>query len=187
MIQKHRKLVPHIHPTAWVHPAAVVIGEVELGPYVTVWPGAILRGDCGAIRVGAYTNIQDGALVHTTFDVSQTILGERITVGHGAVLHGCIVGDDCLVGMHSTLLDNCRIGHHSIVGAGAVVGVGKQFEPMSLIMGNPAQRIRACNDKNLAQIDYGWNAYKGYREPFVNGEVEDLPDDWHYWPQEDAK
>lgn len=184
MIQKYKHFLPRIHPTAWVHPAAVVIGEVELGPYVTVWPGAILRGDCGAIRVGAYTNLQDGALVHTTFDVSKTLLGERVTVGHGAVLHGCIVGSDILIGMHATLLDNSVIGDFSIVAAGSLVTVGKVFEPRSMIMGNPAQRTREVNDKNLKQIAYGWNAYKGYREPFVGGEVETLPDDWKYWPEQ---
>ena len=121
MIQRFKDKIPQIHPTAWVHPMATVIGDVVLGAHVSVWPGAVLRGDCGPIRIGAFTNIQDGTVVHTTQDLSETHVGERVTVGHNAILHGCRIGDDCLVGMHATVLDNAVISHQTIIGAGSVV------------------------------------------------------------------
>jgi len=184
MIQRYGDKVPRIHPTAWVHPSAVVVGDVWLGPRVGVWPGAILRGDCGAIRIGEDTNLQDGAIIHTTQDVSETHVGARVTVGHAAVLHGCRVGDDCLIGMHSTLLDNSAIGAHSIVAAAALVSIGKVFPPRSLVAGSPAALVREVNARNLAQIDYGWRAYLRYREPFLDGTVVRLPDDFSFWPDD---
>ena len=183
MIQQYRQFVPHIHPTAWVHPAAVVIGDVWLGPLTSVWPGAVLRGDCGTIRIGEATNIQDGTVVHTTQEISETHIGARVTVGHNVILHGCRVADDCLIGMHSTLLDNCQIGDHSIVAAGSLVTVGKQFGSHSMIMGRPAVHTREVSPANLRQIDYGWRAYLGYRQPFLDGDVSTLPDSFVFWPQ----
>lgn len=182
MIQRYRDKTPRIHPTAWVHPMATVIGDVCLGPRVSVWPGVVLRGDCGPISIGSFSNLQDGTVVHTTQDLSETVVGERVTVGHGVILHGCRVADDCLVGMGSTLLDNCQIGDHSIVAAGALVTVGKVLPPRSMIIGSPAVVVREVNAKNLAQIDAGWQAYLGYHQPFVVGDVEQLPDDWKFWP-----
>ncbi len=171
MIQRYKGMTPRIHSTAWVHPMAIVIGDVEIGERASIWPGVVLRGDCGAIRIGAFTNIQDGAVVHTTQNFSETHVGERVTVGHGAILHGCRVASDCLIGMHATVLDNAIIERNSIVAAGSVVTVGKAFPPESMLMGSPAQRVRACNQKNLEQIDYGWQMYQQYMQPFLDGEV----------------
>jgi carbonic anhydrase/acetyltransferase-like protein (isoleucine patch superfamily) len=174
VIQRLRDKVPQIHPTAWVHPMATVIGDVVLGPHVSVWPSAVLRGDCGPIRIGAFTNIQDGAVVHTTQDLSEAIVGERVTVGHCAILHGCRIDDDCLIGMNATVLDNAHISTQSIVAAGSVVTVGKKFPPRVMLIGSPARVARDVEDKHLVQIDYGWRAYQGYMQPFVNGEVETI-------------
>ena len=174
MIQRFKDKSPQIHPTAWVHPMATVIGDVVLGAHVSVWPGAVLRGDCGPIRIGAFTNIQDGTVVHTTQDLSETHVGERVTVGHNAILHGCRIGDDCLVGMHATVLDNAVISHQTIIGAGSVVTVGKQFGPRVMLLGSPARVARELEDKHLVQIDYGWQAYQGYMRPFADGEVETI-------------
>ena len=121
MIEALEGLVPVVHPTAWVHPSAVLIGEVELGPNVSIWPTAVLRGDMGLIRFGADSNLQDGAVCHNTSGRSETLIGERVTVGHRAILHGCIVEDDCLIGMGAIVMDNARIGAGSFVAAGAVV------------------------------------------------------------------
>jgi carbonic anhydrase/acetyltransferase-like protein (isoleucine patch superfamily) len=174
VIQKYKGKSPKIDPTAWVHPMATVIGDVELGPHVSIWPGVVLRGDCGPIRIGAYSNVQDGSVVHTTQNFSETIVGERVTVGHGAILHGCRVADDCLIGMHSTVLDNAEIGDHSIVAAGTVVTVGKKFPPRVMLIGSPARIARELEAKHLEQIDYGWRAYQDYMRPFVDGEVETI-------------
>jgi carbonic anhydrase/acetyltransferase-like protein (isoleucine patch superfamily) len=174
MIQKYKGIAPKIDPTAWVHPMATVIGDVEIGAHVSVWPGVVLRGDCGAIRIGAYSNIQDGSVVHTTQNYSETHVGERVTVGHGAILHGCRVADDCLIGMHATVLDNAEIADHTIVAAGAVVTVGKKFPPRVMLMGSPAKVVRELEAKHLEQIDYGWRMYQEYMAPFVAGDVETI-------------
>jgi len=172
MIQTYRGMRPRIDPPAWVHPNATLIGEVEIGAWVSVWPGVVLRGDCGAIRIGAYTNVQDGTVVHTTQDVSQAIVGQRCTIGHSAILHGCIIGDDCLIGMHATVLDNANVADHSIVAAGSVVTVGKKFPPNVMLMGSPARVARELAESHLQQIDYAWQAYLRYAQPFRDGEVE---------------
>lgn len=174
MIQRYKDKIPQIHPTAWVHPMATVIGDVVLGPHVSIWPSVVLRGDCGPIRIGAYTNIQDGAVVHTTQDWSETHVGERVTVGHNAILHGCRVASDCLIGMHATVLDNAVIAEKTIVAAGSVVTVGKTFPPKVMLMGSPARVARELEEKHLEQIDYGWRAYQGYMKPFVDGDVETI-------------
>lgn len=181
MIQSYKGIQPRIHPTAFVHPAAVVIGDVEIGPHVSIWPGVILRGDCGKIVIGAYSNIQDGSVVHTTGGFSETHVGERCTVGHTAILHGCKVEDDCLIGMHATVLDNAQIRRHSIVAAGSVVTIGKDFPPRSMIMGSPAKVVREVSEGNVEQIDFSWQAYQEYAAPHKNGEVVQLPDDWTNW------
>ncbi len=158
-IESFREFAPQIHPEAWVHDSAVLIGEVELASQVSVWPGVVLRGDMGAIRVGACSNIQDNSVIHMTSDLSITVVGERVTVGHRALLHGCRVGNDCLIGMGSILLDNAVIPDDCIVGAGSLVTVGKTFPPGSLIMGSPARVVRPLGDKDRKQILYSWKHY----------------------------
>ncbi|WP_437303112.1 gamma carbonic anhydrase family protein [Sorangium sp. So ce388] len=130
---------PRLGRDVFLAPNATVIGDVELGDEASVWFGAVLRGDIGAIRVGPRTNVQDLACLHLTSGVSQTIIGADVTIGHGAILHGCLVGDGCLIGMGSILLDNVEIGEGSVVAAGAVVPPGKVFPPRSLVRGNPAR------------------------------------------------
>ncbi|WP_437499588.1 gamma carbonic anhydrase family protein [Sorangium sp. So ce1099] len=132
---------PRLGRDVFLAPNATVIGDVELGDEASVWFGAVLRGDIGAIRVGSRTNVQDLACLHLTSGVSQTIIGADVTIGHGAILHGCLVGDGCLIGMGSILLDNVEIGEGSVVAAGAVVPPGKVFPPRSLVRGNPARLL----------------------------------------------
>jgi carbonic anhydrase/acetyltransferase-like protein (isoleucine patch superfamily) len=112
--------VPDIHPTAYVHPDATVIGSVALGEHATVWPGAVLRGDYGSITVGARTSVQDGTVVHTT-EEWPTVIGADCVVGHNVHLEGCVVEDRCLIGSGSVVLNRARIGTRGVVGAGAVV------------------------------------------------------------------
>ncbi len=133
-------------------PSADVIGDVTLGDEANVWYGAVLRGDVMPIRIGARTNIQDLALVHASSDISQTTVGHDTTVGHGAILHGCKVGNFCLIGMGAIVLDNAEIGDYCLVGAGSLVTPGKRFEPGSVIMGSPARRVRDVTDAERAQF-----------------------------------
>lgn len=153
-------VLPELAPGAWVDPAAVVIGAVTLGPDASVWPGAVLRGDVERIRVGARSNIQDGAIVHVTHDGPWTPggraceIGADVTVGHGAILHACTVGDSCLIGMHATVLDDAVIGPRSLLGAGALVVPGTQIGSEELWFGNPARRVRALRADEIEQLAY---------------------------------
>lgn len=159
LIQTFSDMTPVVDATAWVHEGAWVIGDVALGPEVSIWPTAVLRGDMGRIRIGAQSNIQDGAVVHMTTHLSHAVVGERVTVGHRAILHGCIVEDDCLIGMGSILLDNCRIGRGSIVAAGALVPAGVQVPPNSLVMGSPGKVVREVSESNQRMIAFSWRSY----------------------------
>ncbi len=150
---------PTIHPTAWVHESAVIIGDVTLGPDVSVWPNVTLRGDEGRIVIGAGSNIQDGSTLHMTGGESDTMVGARVTVGHNCILHGCIIEDDCLVGMGSLIMDNARVGAGSYVGGATLVTPNKQVPPGSFIRGNPYQVVRPVGDRERGWIDYAWRHY----------------------------
>lgn len=157
--------VPDIHPQAYVHPDATVIGDVRLGEQATVWPGAVLRGDYGTITVGARTSIQDGTVVHATADKPTTI-GSDCVVGHLAHLEGCTVEDGCLVGSGSVVLHDVLVRSGALVGAGAVVSNGTQVPARAMALGIPARmRLDAVPDGAFAPAValYAWNGQR-YRE-----------------------
>ena len=129
--------VPMIDETAWVHPDAVVIGRVAIGPEASVWPGAVLRGDGGQVGVGARTSVQDGVVVHVGRDLD-TVLGAGCVVGHVAHLEGCVVGDGALVGSGSVLLQRVEVGAGALVAAGAVLPPGTVVPPLATARGVPA-------------------------------------------------
>jgi carbonic anhydrase/acetyltransferase-like protein (isoleucine patch superfamily) len=129
---------PDIHPTAFVHPDAVVIGRVRIGPEASVWPCAVLRGDHGHIEIGARTSIQDGTVVHCTADWP-TLIGAECVVGHNAHLEGCVVADRCLIGSGSVILNRAAIGTGAIVAAAALVPEGFEVPPGALVAGVPAR------------------------------------------------
>lgn len=158
-IQAYEGRWPQVDPSAYVHPRAVLIGKVQVGPEASIWPNTTLRGDDGEIVVGAQTSIQDGTVIHLTGGLSHSIIGARVTVGHNVILHGAKVGDHCLVGMGSILLDNVEVGEFCLIGAGALVTQGKVIPPYSLVLGSPAKVVRRLNDKELAQIENGWKTY----------------------------
>lgn len=128
---------PTIDPTAFVHPDAVIIGDVRIGPESSVWPTAVLRGDHGAIIIGAQTSVQDGTVIHCTSTLN-TVIGDRCVIGHNAHLEGCTILDDCLVGSGSTILHRAVVGPHALVGAGALVGNNKIVPANSRALGIPA-------------------------------------------------
>lgn len=130
-----------IDPTAFIHEHAVVLGDVTLGPRVSVWPTAVLRGDSSSITVGEDSNIQDGTVVHVD-EGFPTVIGARVAVGHRAIVHGATVEDDCLIGMGAILLNGVRVGSGSLVGAGAVCTEGMQIPPNSLVLGVPARVVK---------------------------------------------
>ena len=159
MIESFGGLTPHIHPSVFVHPSAVIIGDVRIADDASIWPTAVLRGDMGLIEIGACTNIQDGAIAHDTGGISTTRIGQRCTIGHRAILHGCIVEDDCLIGMGAIVMDNAVIGRGSIVAAGALVTAKKVIPPGSMVMGSPGQVTRAVSPKDTEWIAYSWKVY----------------------------
>jgi carbonic anhydrase/acetyltransferase-like protein (isoleucine patch superfamily) len=159
MVETFLGKAPTIDDGAWVHESAVVMGDVYLARGVTIWPTAVLRGDMGPIRIGEESNIQDGAVCHDTSGLSETLVGRRVTVGHRAVLHGCVVEDRCLIGMGAIVLDNAVVGEGSIIGAGAVVTAGRIIPPGSLVLGVPGKVIRPVTDADKEQIEEGWQSY----------------------------
>ncbi|MEZ0229524.1 MAG: gamma carbonic anhydrase family protein [Planctomycetota bacterium] len=158
-IERWKEYTPRIDPTAFVHANATVIGDVSIGSESSIWPGAVLRGDDGAIVIGPRTSIQDLSVIHATTGWSKTTIGARVTVGHRVILHGCTVEDDCLIGMGAILLDNCVVGRGSFIGAGALVKVGEVIPPGSFVLGMPAKVVRACGEKERAMIEMGWREY----------------------------
>lgn len=133
---------PRLGSRAYLAETAVVVGDVELGDDASVWFGAVLRGDVGHIRIGARTNIQDLCLIHMTSNISHAEIGEEVTVGHSAVIHGARVGAGALIGMGAILLDNAEIGEEALVAAGSLVPAGMSVPPRTLVRGTPARVVR---------------------------------------------
>jgi carbonic anhydrase/acetyltransferase-like protein (isoleucine patch superfamily) len=148
-----------VHPEAYVHASAVLIGDVQVGRESSVWPNAVLRGDDASIVIGEQTSIQDGTIIHNTTGLSHTVIGDRVTVGHGVILHGCIIEELCVIGMGCIILDNAVIERGSIVGAGALVPPGKRIAAGSVVVGNPARVHRQCSDADRQAIEFGWQEY----------------------------
>jgi len=150
--------VPSIAPTAYVAEGATVIGRVTLSDHASVWPGAVIRADNDTILIGARSNIQDGAVLHVDPGLPMTI-GDDVTVGHLAMLHGCTIGDGALVGIGAIVYNRAVIGRHSLVGAGAIVTEGKTFPDRSLIVGAPAKLVRELDDAAVAGLRGNVAAY----------------------------
>ena len=149
---------PDISRAAFVAWNAEVSGKVDLGEGASIWYGAVLRGDVAAIRVGAGSNVQECSVLHVDHG-QDCVLGEDVTVGHGAIVHACEIGDRCLVGMGAIILNKAVIGEDSIVGAGALVTQGKVFPPRSMILGSPAKVARGLTDEEVAGLRAHAQAY----------------------------
>lgn len=159
MIETFAGQRPNIDPSAFVHASAVVIGDVEIGAESSVWPNVTLRGDDGTIEIGRQSSIQDGTVVHMTEGRSVTRVGNRVTVGHGVILHGCTVEDDCIIGMGAIILDNALIESGAIVGAGALVPPGKRVAAGTVVVGNPFSVLRECTPEDREFIEFSWREY----------------------------
>jgi carbonic anhydrase/acetyltransferase-like protein (isoleucine patch superfamily) len=142
---------PDIDPTAWVAEQAAVIGKVKLAAGASVWFGATLRGDNAPITLGAGSNAQEGVVMHTDPGFPLTV-GERVTIGHQAMLHGCTIGDGTLVGIQSVILNGAKIGRECLIGAGALVTEGKEIPDRSVLMGSPAKIVRQVTDEEAARF-----------------------------------
>ncbi len=167
MLRPYRGVLPTVDPTAYVDASAQVIGDVTIGPESSIWMNVVIRGDVHHVRVGARTNIQDGTVVHVQRGTHPTVLGDEVTVGHGAVVHGCTVGDRCLVGMGAILLNGCRIGTESIVAAGSLVPEGMTVPARSLVMGSPARVRRSLTDAEAGMVREYAERYVTYRLDYL--------------------
>ena len=141
-------LAPEVHPDAYVADSAQVIGEVSLAEDSSVWYGSVVRGDSDRISIGAGSNIQDASVLHADRGFPLTI-GERVTVGHQVMLHGCTIGDESLIGIGAVVLNGARIGRHCLVGAGSLVTEGKEFPDGSMILGSPAKVVRSLTPEQI--------------------------------------
>ena len=144
--------LPEVHPSVFVAPGAAVIGDVTLGEDSSLWFGTVLRGDVNTIRVGARTNIQDQTMVHVSHRTHPTSIGDDVTIGHKAMVHGCTVGNRVLVGMQAVILDGCEIGEDCLIGAGSLLLEGTRIPPRSLVVGSPGKVKRELRDEEVARI-----------------------------------
>ena len=149
---------PQVAMSAVILPTAIVIGDAIVGEHASLWYGCVVRADEATITIGEYTNLQDGVIVHADSGFPATI-GDRVTVGHGAVIHGATVESDCLIGMQATILNGASIGAGSLVAAGSVVREGAQIPPGSMVAGVPAQVRRGVSDAERRLIQESWRGY----------------------------
>jgi carbonic anhydrase/acetyltransferase-like protein (isoleucine patch superfamily) len=170
MIYELDGIRPQIDPTAWVAPTAVLIGNVIVEAGANIWFGAVLRGDNEAITVGAGSNVQENAVLHTDMGFPLTI-GANCTIGHKAMLHGCTIEAGSLIGMGATLLNGAKIGAASLVGACALVTEGKEIAPGSLVMGAPAKVVRELDAAAQARLLKSAEGYRANAARFANGMV----------------
>jgi len=168
LILPYRGIVPKIHPTAFVAPSAVIIGDVEIGRDSSVWFGCVLRGDVNIIRVGARTNIQDGTVVHVASGLQParmgagskipeggypTLIGDDVTIGHMALLHACTLADKSFIGMRAAVMDGCVVEGEAMLAAGGLLTPGKRIPKGALWAGSPAKFLRALTPDDIAQFD----------------------------------
>jgi len=167
--------LPVLGERVWVDPSAVVIGRVEIGDDASLWPMAVARGDVNFIRIGARTNVQDGSVLHVTHDGPYSpggrplVIGADVTIGHRVMLHACAIGDRCLLGMSSTILDGAILEDEVFLGAGSLVPPGKRLTARSLYKGSPAQRVRALSEEELAMLRYSAEHYVRLKDRYLAG------------------
>ncbi len=159
MIYRYADRSPIIGEGCFIAPSADVLGSVELGAGVSIWFGAVLRGDNDWIRIGAGSNIQDGSLIHLDPGIP-VMVGANVTIGHGVMLHGCEIEDDCLIGNRATVLDGARIGAGSLIAAGALVTPRSQIPPGSVVMGSPGKVVRQVSEGDRVWMRAGLMAYQ---------------------------
>ncbi|MFN8007490.1 MAG: gamma carbonic anhydrase family protein [Terriglobia bacterium] len=173
MIRGYLGKYPRIGDGVLIEESAQVIGDVEIGDHSSVWFNVVIRGDVHYIRIGQCTNIQDGSILHVTRDRYATLLGDYVTIAHGVILHGCTIESHSLIGMGAIVMDKVVIGTGSIVGAGALVTMGLQVPPRSLVLGSPAKVVRELTDDEVQSIDRYAHNYLAYKENYLKGNEPD--------------
>ena len=167
MIRHHRGRRPRVPSSVFVDDSAQVIGDVEIGEESSVWMCVVIRGDVNWIKIGRRSNVQDGTVVHVMTKTHPTTIGDNVTIGHGAIVHGCTIEDQCLIGMGAILLNGATVGTGSIVAAGTLLVEGAKIPPRSLVMGSPGKVKRTLSDEEVADIQAYADRYVGYRLDYM--------------------
>ena len=167
MIKPYKGIFPKIHSTAFIEDSAQIIGDVEIGEDSSIWFNTVVRGDVHYIRIGNKTNIQDGSIIHVTNSLCPTIVEEEVTVGHGVILHGCVVRKRSLIGMGAIIMDNVIVGNDCIVAVGSVVSENTVIEPGWLVMGIPAKPKRMLKEEEKERILRSANNYVEYKNTYL--------------------
>jgi len=175
LLRPYRGIWPQLGQRVWLDPYASVIGDVVLGDDVSLWPMTVVRGDVNFVRIGARSNLQDGAVIHVSHDGPHsrrggfaTVIGEDVTIGHKAVIHACNIGDACLIGMGALVLDGAVVHKHAFVGAGAVVTPGKVVGERELWLGNPARCVRRLSEAEVEGLYYSATHYVRLKDEYLH-------------------
>lgn len=166
MIRPYKGKTPKVAPSAYIDPSAQVIGDVTLGERSSVWCNVTLRGDVNTITIGDDSNVQDGTVLHGELNEFPVTLGNRVTVGHLAMLHGCTIEDDCLIGIGAIVLNGARVGRGSVIAAGALVPEGMDIPPESMVMGMPAKVKRPLTSGEKERFKQNAQRYIRYRQDY---------------------
>jgi carbonic anhydrase/acetyltransferase-like protein (isoleucine patch superfamily) len=177
MIRSYKGTIPTVDASAFVDPSAQVIGDVHIGAESSVWMNVVIRGDVHRIRIGRRSNVQDLTMVHVMRETHPTIIGDEVTVGHSAVLHGCTIEDRVLIGMGAMLLNGAHIGADSVVAAGSLVTEGTRIPPRSLVMGRPGKVTRELSPEEVAEIRWYADNYVAYRLDYIADPIADIRQD----------
>lgn len=170
VIKPYRGAFPKIHPSVYLSENVYIIGDVEIGEDSSVWFGSVIRGDVNYIRIGRRTNIQDNSVIHVTHDTHPTIVGDKVTVGHRVVLHGCVLGNNILVGMGAVIMDGVEIEDYVLVGAGALVTPNKKIPSGVLVAGVPAKIVRDLKEEEIRLIEESAENYVRYKNEYLNAQ-----------------
>ena len=158
MLIAYEGITPDVHPTVFVAPGAMLVGDVTIGEESSIWFNSVLRGDLEPIRIGCRTNVQDGAVIHMDKEIP-CVIGDDVTIGHGAILHSCTIGNEALIGMGAILLTGAVIGERAIVAAGTLVREGQEIPPGTVAMGVPAKVRREATDAEFERVRHGKDDY----------------------------
>jgi carbonic anhydrase/acetyltransferase-like protein (isoleucine patch superfamily) len=168
LLKPYDQKSPQLGRGVFVAPNATLIGEVSIGDFSSVWFNAVVRADVNHVRIGRYSNIQDSCVLHVTTGEFPLVIGDKVTVGHGCILHGCRIGDMCLIGMGAVILDGAEIGESCVVASGSVVLQGTRVPPRTLVAGIPAAKKKEVDDKTLEEIERSAIEYAKLASDYLN-------------------
>lgn len=167
IVRPYEDKEPRFGARVFVAENAAIIGDVELGDDASIWYGTTVRGDVNYIRIGPRSNVQDNCTIHVNHIDGPTVIAEEVTIGHGAIVHGCVVGRGALIGMGARVLDRAVVGENALVAAGAVVSEGMIVPPRVLVAGVPAKIKRPLTDDEVARLEESWKLYVGYKDQYL--------------------